>query len=300
MKKVISVVLALTLICSVFFMTVSAAGRIGDANGDGKLTAIDARMVLQHVAGINTLEDTSNLDMNGDKKVTAVDARVILQVVAGIHEDPIKEQQLQIFVDSFNNVKKNAYAVTHTNSKLYNYNNYVYIHPVIEGLYNSTAGAGTPSLKEELTAEFSDELRPVNKTYKGEDIALEFPPMGGNCNLTMNDVSNISFEESGEYYIIEITVKGKKNPSRYESIGNVATIITKEDLESEMDPEDLEKMSLSCDYKDAVVKAKIEKETGKMIEYSVDYPMIMTTNITGIGKAIEIGMGFYEEWTIRY
>ena len=300
MKKLVSMVLAFVILCSAFCVSVSAAGRIGDANGDGNLTAIDARMILQHVADIKVLDDTSNLDMNGDKKVTAVDARVILQVVAGIIDDPLKVQQMQMFVDSFNNVKKNAYAVTHTNSKLYNYNNYVYIHPVIEGLYNAAVGAGAPSLKEELTVEFSDELRPVNKTYKGEDIALEFPPVGGTCNLTMNDISKISFEESGEYYIVEITVKGKKNPSRYESVGNVATIVTKEDLEAEMDPDDLEKMSLECDYKDAVVKAKIEKETGKMIEYSVDYPMIMTTNITGIGKAIEIGMGFYEEWTIRY
>ena len=300
MKKLVSMVLAFVILCSAFCVSVSAAGRIGDANGDGNLTAIDARMILQHVADIKVLDDTSNLDMNGDKKVTAVDARVILQVVAGIIDDPLKVQQMQMFVDSFNNVKKNAYAVTHTNSKLYNYNNYVYIHPVIEGLYNAAVGAGAPSLKEELTVEFSDELRPVNKTYKGEDIALEFPPVGGTCNLTMNDISKISFEESGEYYIVEITVKGKKNPSRYESIGNVATIITKEDLESEMDPDDLEKMSLNCDYKDAIVKAKIEKETGNMIEYSVDYPMIMTTNISGIGKSIEIGMGFYEEWTIRY
>lgn len=299
MKKIISVVLAITLICSAFCVSVSASDIKGDASGDGKLSAVDARMILQHVAGIKTIEDTSNLDINDDNKISALDARVILQVVAGI-VDLEKEQQLKLFVDSFNNVKKNATAATLAYNKLYNYNDYIYIHPVIEGFYNSSVEAGSPSLKEELTAEFSGELRPVNETYKGEDIASEFPPMGGTCNLKTDDISNITFEESDEYYMVEITVKGKKNPARYESVGNVATIITKEDFEAEMEPEDLENMSIDCDYKDAVVKAKIEKSTGNMIEYSVDYPMIMTTNITGIGKAIEIGMGFYEEWKIVY
>ena len=84
MKKIISVVLALTLICSAFCMSVSASDIKGDANDDGKLSAVDARMILQHVAGIKTIEDTSNLDMNGDNKISATDARVILQVVAGI------------------------------------------------------------------------------------------------------------------------------------------------------------------------------------------------------------------------
>ena len=67
-----------------------------------------------------------------------------------------------------------------------------------------------------------------------------------------------------------------------------------------MSPEDLEKMSIDCDYKEAVAKAKIEKSTGNMVEYSVDYPMIMIMNVTGLGEAVKIGMGFYEEWSITY
>lgn len=59
---------------------------IGDANDDGKVTAVDARCILQHVAGIKYLTEYQSLltDMNGDGSVTAVDARVILQKVAGL------------------------------------------------------------------------------------------------------------------------------------------------------------------------------------------------------------------------
>ncbi len=58
----------------------------GDVNGDGKLSAIDARMILRHVARVETLSllQMANADVNGDFKITAVDARRILRIVAGI------------------------------------------------------------------------------------------------------------------------------------------------------------------------------------------------------------------------
>ncbi len=58
----------------------------GDANGDGQVTAVDARMVLQVVAGILTREDIiiTSADVNGDGSITATDARRILQIVAGL------------------------------------------------------------------------------------------------------------------------------------------------------------------------------------------------------------------------
>lgn len=59
---------------------------MGDINGDGMVTAIDARLVLQHVAGLRELDENPLVlaDMNGDGKVSAVDARYILRIVAGI------------------------------------------------------------------------------------------------------------------------------------------------------------------------------------------------------------------------
>lgn len=58
----------------------------GDANGDGKVSAVDARVVLRYSAGLTELsaEQLKNLDMNGDDKVTAIDSRAILQMSAGL------------------------------------------------------------------------------------------------------------------------------------------------------------------------------------------------------------------------
>ncbi len=62
---------------------------IGDADSNGKVTAIDARLVLQVVAGIKTENDINcfNADINNDNKITAMDARKILQIVAGINSN---------------------------------------------------------------------------------------------------------------------------------------------------------------------------------------------------------------------
>lgn len=60
--------------------------KLGDVNEDGHVTAVDARMVLQNVAGLNELTAAQRLaaDTNKDGKIGAADARIILQYVAGL------------------------------------------------------------------------------------------------------------------------------------------------------------------------------------------------------------------------
>lgn len=61
--------------------------KVGDVNGDGKVGAVDARLILQHVANIRELSaaELSRADIvgNGDG-VKATDARKVLQIVAGL------------------------------------------------------------------------------------------------------------------------------------------------------------------------------------------------------------------------
>jgi len=54
-------------------------------NGDGQVTAQDASLVLQAVAGKIVLSSSqmSIADVNGDTSITAQDASLILQKVAG-------------------------------------------------------------------------------------------------------------------------------------------------------------------------------------------------------------------------
>ena len=58
-----------------------ADGIVGDINGDGSVTSVDALMVLQMTVG--NIAETSSADINGDGSVTSVDALMILQAVVG-------------------------------------------------------------------------------------------------------------------------------------------------------------------------------------------------------------------------
>lgn len=105
MKKVIALVLALVLVMTVSVIAFAAEPGVGDGNGsdvipwddivnagyskgdynrDGKVSAYDARKVVQAAAGTikPSSADVKLCDFNGDGKITAYDAREILKVAA--------------------------------------------------------------------------------------------------------------------------------------------------------------------------------------------------------------------------
>ena len=92
MKKYFSLFLALVMLVTAIpfaALTASAAVPTGDGNGDGKVTAMDARLALRYVAGLETLTDNQihEMDLDGNARLTAIDARMILREVAGLSND---------------------------------------------------------------------------------------------------------------------------------------------------------------------------------------------------------------------
>lgn len=94
LTKIISVMLAVILAVMAVPFTTSAA-TLGDVNDDGEISAVDARLVLQVVAGLQEEKDLKNpagADLNGDG-ISAVDARIILQIVAGLQDAPTEPEK---------------------------------------------------------------------------------------------------------------------------------------------------------------------------------------------------------------
>lgn len=86
MKK-ISVAITVFVLTAVMAVSVSAKTvMLGDANGDGKITASDARAILRFAATLDTYNDEQFVvcDVNSDSKITASDARKVLRVSASI------------------------------------------------------------------------------------------------------------------------------------------------------------------------------------------------------------------------
>ena len=85
MKKIMTAFLSIILIVSCFIPTAFAA-TLGDVDGNGSITATDARKILRYVAGLDTLSlSQQNVgDVDGNGSVTSTDARRILRHVAGL------------------------------------------------------------------------------------------------------------------------------------------------------------------------------------------------------------------------
>ncbi len=93
--KIISVMLAVVLMVMAIPFTTFAATK-GDVDGNGEISAVDARLILQVVAGLKTEADLKNAagaDVDGKNGVTAVDARVVLQIVAGLADAPTEPEK---------------------------------------------------------------------------------------------------------------------------------------------------------------------------------------------------------------
>lgn len=61
----------------------------GDVNGDGKISAVDAREILRTSVGLDNA-DVDVADVNGDGKVTAADARLTLRESVGLNDTSLK------------------------------------------------------------------------------------------------------------------------------------------------------------------------------------------------------------------
>ncbi len=98
-KTRIAILVTTFVLCMLMVVSaVSAAGApmYGDADGDNKISVLDATLIQRHVAKSSTIDDTriTVADVDGDKKITVIDATYIQQYVASIIDKfPVQEDE---------------------------------------------------------------------------------------------------------------------------------------------------------------------------------------------------------------
>lgn len=101
MKKVLSIVLSLIIIVlSLSCVAIAAVTLPGDVNGDGKVAAADARMILQVVAELkekSLIKNFDNADVVADGVLRATDARKILQIIAELDNEPSVPSETPVY-----------------------------------------------------------------------------------------------------------------------------------------------------------------------------------------------------------
>ena len=85
-KRVLSLLLTALLILSVFPLNIAFAAAIGDVDGNGKITAADARIALRASVGLENLtaDQIKVADVDGKPGIAAADARLILRASVGL------------------------------------------------------------------------------------------------------------------------------------------------------------------------------------------------------------------------
>lgn len=86
-KRILALLLCVGMALTGFVYTVADSSKDGDANGDGKVSASDAALVLRYVVGLDdrmSVRGMLNADINGNGEIEASDAASILRYVAGL------------------------------------------------------------------------------------------------------------------------------------------------------------------------------------------------------------------------
>ena len=167
----------------------------GDVNGDGKITAVDARLALRGSAKLIELTEQQQkaADINGDGKVTAADARRILRISAKLEDIPAQSMQWQWWAD----VDDNHVVITDENGNGYinnriliffNTNDINQIQSVISSIDGKILGHSLKKYQVEIAVKANiEEIREICKQVSKLDGVLAAWP-----EFTFQDFSNQS------------------------------------------------------------------------------------------------------------
>ncbi|MDO4564851.1 MAG: peptidoglycan-binding protein [Clostridia bacterium] len=89
--KIVGVITWSALATAISELVVSERELLGDADGDGKLSAADAAAILRSIVRITEALSLVQGDADNDGKVTAADASYVLRCVVGLEEPKYKE-----------------------------------------------------------------------------------------------------------------------------------------------------------------------------------------------------------------
>ena len=73
-------------ISSKWFSEYTPSANIGDVDGDGEVTVMDATLVQKYIASLETLTDSqfNVADVNGDGEISVLDATQIQKIVVNL------------------------------------------------------------------------------------------------------------------------------------------------------------------------------------------------------------------------
>ncbi len=163
------------------------------------------------------------------------------------------------------------------------------------------APAVLQSMADTMADKFmKDDTDPI--TYSGREAIVEnfqVPKQSYVSCLTVNDVTEATFKDMGNYYEVRIVVKNETNPTAGKGVGAAFDVIETNEVEGNSESAMVEKFSTQ--YSNCTVIAKFDKATNRMTSanYMIPTKLMLTVNMFGTHD-ISIDMAFEKDYTITY
>lgn len=245
LKRILSVVLVLSVVIGMFAVSVSAEDATGieasllklqriDADGDGSYSTEDAKEFLRAAAGIAPDSDNEKYDLNLDGYNSVADAQKALKIVSGIEPVLTKAETLEFFNKKINSVKTvrpgftrtqtvqcPSILITTTNAPIgeMNVTNLEfnkYVDKIIEVMntfpYSLALNAEMQAQLDEMKKQAEDAYKPqtttktVAKTSNSHYSYFPVNNLGWSSKLTVDDIKNATCQVAGNAIVFTVTM----------------------------------------------------------------------------------------------
>ncbi len=299
-KKILALVLVMSLIMSMFALTVTTCAQstvLGDADNSGDVTSNDALLVLRAAAGIeDNLSDEAKVlcDVDGDGYISLFDARRILRAAAGLtnlaptgkfkgytDKNQIfqsQEEALSFFNTNLNKIKSEKFgftALTDVEMKEFKADKITLLGQeaqntatLIEGIFNTIGSDSDEEYYVAYNTSSTNKMSVEGQSYvtrltnqdvlgmKVEYDATRHPENGGVVTITIAipDTEKVDINDSAYVRVFNTdNLLGATETA-------LNTILTKVADGTEV-----------VHYKNAVLVAEFEADTGYPVSYSTSY-----------------------------
>lgn len=326
-KQVAFLLCAVLLFCSavsVFAETPSNESAsncvyLGDVDGDGAVTTIDARRILQTASGVRMLSAqlTNIADFDRDGRVSTIDARRALQTASGVrvkqilntqtgeiaeeaHKIPTTQAEiLAYFNTAINSVKPNAKRVRllrEANSTAGGIGGN--LPESLRGLANSLIASNTgekdlsqldPALVNAATPAQKNVMFPVENT-------------NWSSHLTQDDILSATLTEANGIYTIEILVKpdapSEKTGADIGHNGKVFSVISPSVITDNAESAATMIRDVKVAHRDGKVRITVDSATGHVL--TADYFFVWEMSLSALGMELSVPFGLEKNFLVEW
>lgn len=295
-KKILVFILILSIVASVFSIgiTTNAASALwGDADGDGKVTPTDARIVLRVAAGIEdnlSAEAKKLCDVNEDGYITLFDARKILRSAAGlINLQPTgafngfsgggifetKDELVTYFNKNINRIKDEQFGFTKTSDV--ELKEFEFKESAFLGITSENTDDLIKRVFDTVGSSKEEDLYVVQGTSSVNKINVEGQKYVS--ALLTSDVygAKATYDANRQNGVITITIaipdseKSDVPDSAYSKVFNAENLVGATDKTLNSILTGITDGSEVVNYKNAVLTAEFDVNTNEVLQYSLTY-----------------------------